>query len=194
MRSRRENNNSVQENTVLEQIWSEFGPKLCDHICNRTGQQDECHDILQEVFIKMFRNIDKIQKADNILSYILTIANNSIIDHYRANRMEALPEPVKSKMVDPGLPAESASTRLAQTFLVEAILSLPPIYRQALIRTELEGTSQKQLATDLNMSYSGVKSRVQRAKDMLRKSILNCCDYKFDKYCNVISCCGSDCC
>jgi RNA polymerase sigma-70 factor, ECF subfamily len=200
-------------NNPIEQIWSDFGQQLADHICHKSDHQDYCHDILQEVYIKMVRNIDKIEKADNILAYILTLANNAVTDYYRGNHNKILPVGLAPDLVlkttsgqlstnmipsdateAPGQPGDTATSRLAQTFLLELIESLPPIYRHALVRTELDGIPQKLLAEELGISYSGARSRIQRAKQMLRQSILGCCDYKFDKYGNVISCCGSDCC
>lgn len=182
----------------VEQIWTRFGQQLAELICHKTDHQDHCHDILQEVYIKMARNIDKIEKADNVLPYLVKIANNTVIDYYRTYQNKA---PISEATADPSIidssitkPAEDPTTNLAHTFMLELIESLPPLYRHALVRTELEGVSQKQLAEELGISYSGAKSRVQRAKEMIRQSILGCCNYKFDNYGNVISCCGTDCC
>ena len=177
----------------IEQIWTRFGHQLSEHICHKTGHQDHCHDILQEVYIKMARNIHKIEKANSILPYLVQIANNTIIDYYRAHQdlVPAGEHIVEGTGQD--RPAEDTTSRLAHSFMLELIEALPPRYRYALVRTELEGISQKQLAEELGISYSGAKSRVQRAKEMIRQSILHCCNYKFDSYGNVISCCGSDC-
>ena len=63
------------------------------------------------------------------------------------------------------------------------------MYKESLILSDLEGLSQKELAAKLNISYTGAKSRVQRARQMLKASILKCCNYKFDKFGNIIGCC-----
>ena len=180
----------------LEMIWSRFGQQLSELICHKTGHQDHCQDILQEVYIKLVKNVDKIEKADNVLPYIVKIANNTIVDYYRAHQDTISADAARIDLpaaADANQPREDPTSRLARSFMLELIEALPPLYRQALVRTELEGISQKQLAEELGISYSGAKSRVQRAKEMVRQSILNCCNYKFDKYGNVISCCGSDC-
>lgn len=176
----------------IEEIWAKHGSKLAEYICQKTNHQDHCHDLLQDVYLKMQKNADKIDKAENVLPYILRMANNTVNDYYRVQH----PDPVT---VDPavqpccsGPATDNANARLADNFLKELIDTLPPHYRHALIRTELEGLSQKELAAELGISYSGAKSRVQRAKEMLRQSILGCCGYQFDRYGNVISCCGSD--
>ncbi|HMI63914.1 MAG TPA: sigma-70 family RNA polymerase sigma factor [Puia sp.] len=183
-------------NDPIEKIWSRFGQQLSELICHKTGHQDHCHDILQEVYIKLVKNVDKIEKANNVLPYVVKIANNTIVDYYRAhqgNNSTANSLIGERSADDPNLSGEDPTSKLARSFMLELIEALPPLYRQALVRTELEGISQKQLAEELGISYSGAKSRVQRAKEMVRQSILNCCNYKFDKYGNVISCCGSDC-
>jgi RNA polymerase sigma-70 factor, ECF subfamily len=179
-----------------EQLWHQFSQQLSALICHKTGHQDHCHDILQEVYIKLVKNINKVGKAENVLPYIVKLSNNTIVDYYRANKHKQGAVKGTCESSSPAVDESSAgnaTSRLAESFMMELIQSLPPIYRQALVKTELEGIPQKQLAAELGISYSGAKSRVQRAKEMVRQSILNCCDYKFDKYGNVISCCGSDC-
>ena len=54
-------------------------------------------------------------------------------------------------------------------------------YRQALILTEYQGLSQKQLAEQVGISLSGAKSRVQRARDKLRDMLLRCYHFEFDR-------------
>jgi RNA polymerase sigma-70 factor (ECF subfamily) len=72
------------------------------------------------------------------------------------------------------------------------IESLEPIYREALILIELEGLSQQQYAEKVGISYTNAKTRVQRAREKLRKIILQCCQYQFDKYGNIVSCCNGN--
>jgi RNA polymerase sigma-70 factor (ECF subfamily) len=64
--------------------------------------------------------------------------------------------------------------------------SLPSHYREALLLTEYEGLSQKDLADRLGISISGAKSRVQRARAMLRDLLMECCHFEFDRYGTVI--------
>ena len=65
--------------------------------------------------------------------------------------------------------------------LKELIDELPEPYRQALILTEYQGLSQKQLAENLGIWLSGAKSRVQRARGKLREILLRCCHFEFDR-------------
>ena len=58
---------------------------------------------------------------------------------------------------------------------------LPPIYREALQLTELDGVSQTAAADQLGLSVSGMKARVQRARQQLRESLLTCCEVELDR-------------
>jgi RNA polymerase sigma-70 factor (ECF subfamily) len=169
-------------------IYQAFDSQLYDLICRKVNHQDYCHDILQEVYIKVIANIDKIEKADNVRSYLLKIADNAVIDHYRKKNKptDAFSEDIE--LVEE-TPVNNLSFKLADCCLRPMIESLEPIYREALILIELEGLSQQQYAEKTGISYTNAKSRVQRAREKLRKVILQCCQYRFDKYGNIVSCC-----
>jgi RNA polymerase sigma-70 factor (ECF subfamily) len=64
--------------------------------------------------------------------------------------------------------------------------ALPPIeilpegYREALLLSEIDGPSLKEVAERLNLSLSCVKSRVRRGMERLKRAFLGCCHFKFD--------------
>jgi RNA polymerase sigma-70 factor (ECF subfamily) len=66
--------------------------------------------------------------------------------------------------------------------MIKMMDEMPDEYCEALCLTELEGLSQKEYADKKGLSYSGAKSRVQRARLILKNMLLQCCHYQFDKY------------
>ncbi len=70
--------------------------------------------------------------------------------------------------------------------ILPLVQQLPPPYRQALLLTEVEGMTQKDLAARLGLSFSGARSRVQRARDKLRELLLDCCHFEFDRRGTII--------
>lgn len=189
----------------VEKIWFQFGRQLSEYVCRKTGHLDHCHDILQEVYVKIMQNLDKVEKADNIGAYLLRLTSNAINDHYRAAQHEPTTLAVMPAEGNPDscmvsgdaqttplpIPQDlgESTQQLADCCLRPMIESLPPIYRDALVWTQLEGMSQKQLAQKLGISETGARSRVQRAREKLKGVILSCCNYQFDRYGNIISCC-----
>ena len=77
------------------------------------------------------------------------------------------------------------TSKLAEC-IVPFVNKLPPKYKEALTLTEFENYSQNELAEHLGISYSGAKSRVQRAKVKLKKLFEDCCNISYDKYGNII--------
>ncbi len=63
---------------------------------------------------------------------------------------------------------------------------LPEKYKQAIILTEFQNLTQKELSERMGLSLSGAKSRVQRARSMLKETLLGCCHLEFDRLGNII--------
>lgn len=172
----------------MEQFF-ECEPKIIKQLARKVKDASAREDILHEVFIKFALKADALNHQDNLCGYLFRIADNAVIDYFRRERKFILPgdENLFEKAVPP--PPANDYYRLADCCLKSFIEKLPPKYEAALILTELEGKSQKETAEKLGISYSGFKSRIQRARVMLKKAILECCDYRFDKYGNIVGCC-----
>lgn len=178
-------NRNVKEHMEAELIWKNFDQALSRFICGKVKHQDICHDILQNVYIKVIDNSERIQRAENLGAYLFRIANNEVYNYYRSiSKNEEIG--VEEDRIDER-EKSTPEFELADCCLRPMIEALPPIYRDALILTELEGLSQVALAEKFKISVSGAKSRVQRAREKLKAEILKCCRYEFDKYGNIIS-------
>ena len=66
------------------------------------------------------------------------------------------------------------------------IESLPEHYREALMLSEIDGLTQKEVAERLSLSVSGAKSRVQRGRAMVKDMLFDCCKFEFDHRGNVM--------
>jgi len=165
-------------------IWTDFHKELKAFIRNKIRNQADADDILQDVFIKIIRNIDKVNKAENLRHYLYGIVRNTINDYFR-NRKEVIDNSgIEEQITEEE--TQSLNATIAECCIRPFINKLPDNYRDALLITEFQDISQKELAERLNISYSGAKSRVQRGKEKLKELILNCCAYQSDKYGNLI--------
>ncbi len=173
----------------LERMWEQYSRRLLAFIRSRVADDAEAEDILQEVFIRVHRNLCCQPDWNKPEGWIYQIARNLIIDHYRQRRTVAeLPEDLAD---EPDLLEDDPEAELALS-LKEMIADLPEPYRQALLLTEYEGLSQKELANRQGLSLSGAKSRVQRARDRLRDMLLDCCHFVLDRRGRVVdyyACC-----
>lgn len=165
-------------------IWASFNKELKGFIYNKTRNSADTDDILQEVFVKIIRNIDKVNQSENLRQYLYGIVRNTLNDYFK-NQKSFLSD---SEIQEPFSETETNSLNetIAECCIKPFINKLPEDYKQALLITEFQDISQKELAEKLNISYSGAKSRVQRGRVKLKELILNCCAYQNDKYGNLI--------
>jgi RNA polymerase sigma-70 factor, ECF subfamily len=166
----------------ISQIWRDFHKELKGYITKTVKSQTDADDILQEVFIKIIRNNEKVNMAKDIRQYIYGIVRNAIRDYFRNKPIIGIQiSHVITEEEDPQLNAT-----IAECCVKPFIKQLPRKYKEALVLTEIQLVSQKDLAEKLNISYSGAKSRVQRGKEKLKEMILNCCSYQADAYGNLM--------
>jgi len=169
--------------TTTEKIWEDFHTKLNIFILKRVPDDQTAEDILQDVFLKIHTRIDTLRNTDKLQAWIYQIARNAITDYYRTHKPIA-EAPEEISMPEPLL-NEDVIQELAPC--IRAMIdSLPADSRQALILTEYEDLSQKELAERLGISFSGAKSRVQRAREKLKTMLLDCCHFEFDHAGRVI--------
>jgi RNA polymerase sigma-70 factor, ECF subfamily len=176
-------------NDSLDTIWAEFSNRLRVFIRRRVNNDEVADDILQDVFMRVYSQLNTLRDLGRLESWVYQIARNAIIDHYRGrDDPSELPESIAAPeaAVESEAAAEAeASTRLAPA--VTAFLDyLPAKYREALLLTEFSGLTQKEAAGQLGLSLSGAKSRVQRGRDKLRELILECCHVELDRAGRII--------
>lgn len=167
---------------ILETIYTDFHSKLHNFIAGRVSDPDTAEDILQNVYLKIHANIGGLRETDRLQSWVYQITRNAIIDHYRRARpQEELSDSLASSHDD----EPDAVSQLASS--VKGMLHcVPDKYREALELTELQGLSQVELATRLDITVSGAKSRVQRAREKLKEAFLDCCHFEFDHLGRVV--------
>lgn len=130
---------------------------------------------------------NRLKESDKIHAWVYTIARNAIIDFYRAQRFEKnnseLSEDIPDESEDLDVP--TTSEEMAQCLKV-MVKYLPEKYKEAIILTEFQNLTQKELSERLGLSVPGAKSRVQRARIKLKEMLLGCCHLEFDHQGNVI--------
>ncbi|HLQ27712.1 MAG TPA: RNA polymerase sigma factor SigZ [Ktedonobacteraceae bacterium] len=187
---------------TTEKVWEEFHPKLKQFILKRIPDEQSAEDILQEVFLKIHTRINTLRDEEKLQSWIYQIARNAIADYYRAHKATVGAQFIAPNSETLLLPEEPIVNDDVVKELIPSIKamvdSLPADYRQALILTEYEGLTQRELAARLGLSFSGAKSRVQRAREKLKTMLLDCCHFEFDRLGKVIdyqpkcACCANN--
>lgn len=168
---------------TTEKVWEEFHPKLKQFVLRRIPDEQSSEDVLQDVFLKIHTRIDTLRDEEKLQSWIYQIARNAITDYYREHRTTL---PLSEA---PIAAVEAGDDDIIKELIpsIKAMVdSLPADYREALYLTEYQGITQRELAERLGLSFSGAKSRVQRAREKLKKMLLDCCHFELDRRGKVI--------
>ncbi len=171
---------------TTEQVWEDLNTNLKTFILRRVSNEHVAEDILQDVFLKIHSRIDTLKDPARLQGWIYQIVRNAITDYYRdpsTNPTDELPE----LLVTSNDSEEASAARDLIPSVKSFVYQLPHDYRQAILLTEYGGLNQRQLAEKLGISVSGAKSRVQRAREKLRKMLLDCCHFEFDRLGQIIS-------
>jgi RNA polymerase sigma-70 factor (ECF subfamily) len=184
---------------VAERLWREVHDRLTAFVARRVDEPADVADIVQTVFLSVHRHAERIADGDRLLPWLFQVTRNAIADFYRAparrrevpadaDPKDELPEEeAGSARVPFGLQETIAISTLSDAAVQGALAELatcvrpmveqlPPIYRDALTLVEFDHQAQADAAARLGVSVSGMKSRVQRGRALLREVLLECCD------------------
>jgi RNA polymerase sigma-70 factor (ECF subfamily) len=164
----------------LQQDWNAVRERLHGFILRRISDPHDAEDLLQDVLVKMHGSLRNVKDHSRVQAWAYQITRNAITDYYRqarSSRREMLDDP---DTLSAELESRDAERELA-VCLEPMIRRLPVHYRDAVVMADLEGTTQREVATRLGISLSGAKSRVQRGREKLREMLHECCMFELDR-------------
>ncbi len=155
----------------IEAIISKNERSVLNVLRNMSLTEDECLDVAQEVFMKIYRNLDKFRGESDIKTWIYRITLRAGLDYIRKKkRLKETPLEQKSEIRDIAKSQrETLSEKERKSMVRGAINRLHPKYREIIILRELEGLSYSQIRDILRCSIGTVESRISRARNELKK-------------------------
>jgi RNA polymerase sigma-70 factor, ECF subfamily len=192
--------------------WEELHGNLRAFIGRRVRNPADVDDLVQRVLLQIVKGLGSLRDLSRLHAWVYRTARNVIVDYYRAAppRHEVLvgsvedvestagPEQVSGDDED-----ESHAIAELARCLQPMMRQLSPRYREAVVRTDLDGVAQHIVAKEAGVSVSGMKSRVQRGRRQLKTALEACCRIDLDSRGGVMGyerragggCgpCGNDC-
>ena len=162
----------------FEDIWNEYRSGLKAFLYSKVSNPADVDDLLQEIMIKTYRNLNTVKSESSMKSWIYQISNNVIIDHYRKSGRTYN----ENDLADFAVEDDSDEIQQALAKCIEPFIGALPKESADLLRAiEIEDQSQKDYANEQGINYSTVKSRVQKSRLQLRALFEECCQLSFDK-------------
>lgn len=148
---------------------------------SRAPVKTEVDDLLQEVFIKVLRQGERLQTVGEPRAWLFEVTRNTLIDRLRSTRdLQPLPEDIEQWPVEAEETAPTVDT-LAQACLPRVLSEMDPQDREVIELCDLQGLPQADFAKLKNLTLSAAKSRVQRARQRMRDQMTCACQVQFDE-------------
>ncbi|HEX2875180.1 MAG TPA: sigma-70 family RNA polymerase sigma factor [Polyangiaceae bacterium] len=172
--------------------WRELEQKLRPYLARRVASPADIDDLLQDIFVRMHQGLGELRDEERFGGWVYRIAQSAIVD--RARQRSRAPQTGTTNDVAasdlPGatvVPEDDLQSDLGECVAL-FVSRLPSPYREAITLTELQGLTQREAAEMLDVSLSGLKSRVQRGRDKIRRMFEECCQISVDCRGRVIQC------
>lgn len=166
-----------RQSTAQKMLYEKFSPMMLGVCMRYTHSRDEAQDLLHDGFIKAFENIGKLKNASAVESWLYKIMVNVSINYITRNRriqysdLDSMEMQEKLEAVDDDSSLEDGGYTMDQ--IVCAIQELPEQYRLVFNMREVEEMDYQEIAKELGHPESTIRSNVSRARQMLRKKLLN---------------------
>jgi RNA polymerase sigma-70 factor (ECF subfamily) len=156
---------------TFEEVADLYGAKIYTVAYRLTGNADDAADLAQDVFVRVYRNLDRYSPG-TFEGWLYRITKNLFLDTVRRRRrfrMEPLPEeewraPVSA---DPG-PADVVERRMLEARLERGLRRLGEEFRLAVVLCDVQGLSYEEIAAATGWPLGTVRSRIHRGRKQLR--------------------------
>ena len=128
-------------------------------------------DIVQDVFIKLFENLDRIYNKKSIQFWLFKTARNEILALFRSTKDKKLytnkVDPEDVNLEDPLSLADEIESKELRKLILKELDSINDDFREVFILKEYSGLSYKEIASVLEIDEELVKSRLYKARQKL---------------------------
>jgi|JI10StandDraft_1071094.scaffolds.fasta_scaffold03146_4 RNA polymerase sigma-70 factor, ECF subfamily len=151
-------------------LYSKSHARLTRYVQAAVYDKDDVKDIINETLLRVYEKFDTIEKKESFIYYLFRTASRLITElHKRQHRYTEFDEDL--------IPVYPQNINTTQTFEVKELykalsrLSLPT--KEAIILFEIEGFSQEEICQIQGGTLSGVKSRISRGRELLKRILID---------------------
>jgi RNA polymerase sigma-70 factor (ECF subfamily) len=169
--------------SAYEELIDRYQGNVYGIVFRLLGNQNDASDVVQEVFLKVFRSVGSFRGQSSLKTWIYRIAVNEAHNHRRWFSRHCCREVVVEDQsadhadslklaADPGRsPFDQALESENRTLIEQALDKINPVFRTAVILRDIENLSYEEIADILQVSLGTVKSRILRGRDALRREL-----------------------
>ena len=166
------------DDRAFEEIVRRYQRQVANVVYLTMGGRGEVEDLTQEVFMRVYRSMDRVAVETSLFSWIYRIATNVCIDELRRRKIRRVlsMDPTTESsgqhhdvFEEPARTSDALLAREQKDQVLGALAKLTPAHRAALVLREYEDMSYREIAASLGISEQAVKSRIFRAREELKE-------------------------
>ena len=143
-------------------------------ILRMVNDREEANDLAQDVFIKIYKNLDKYYPEYKFSTWVIRIATNHVIDYRRKKKQETVPiEEVEFSLSTAESPEVAYIRREQKEELRKIVCDLPDMYKIPIMLYHEQGLSYQEISDIIDEPLSKVKNRIFRGRRMLKESLVS---------------------
>ncbi|PAE10820.1 hypothetical protein CHI02_18025 [Niallia circulans] len=162
----------INKDVLLNQLMQKYGSELKRIAYLYVNDKVECEDIIQEVFISCYQNLDQFRNEASYKTWLIRITINKCKDYRKRWN-------IKNLILKPEINPLNTSTSFENEYIqqhnsneiIQQIASLSGKYKEVLILYYYQELNMKEISNVLNISINTVKSRMLRGKDVLKRKL-----------------------
>lgn len=166
--------------SAYEELLSRYQQPVYGIVYRLLGDQNDACDVVQEIFLKVFRAVHSFKERSSLRTWIYRIAVNEAHNHRRWFSRHRKREVALDRedgeysgldiAPDPGpSPFDFAVDRETHVLIERALEEISPVFRTAVVLRDIEGLGYEEIAEILQISLGTVKSRILRGREALRR-------------------------
>lgn len=175
------------DQSAYKKIMEKYEKPLFFHVYKMIKDQNQVEDIVQEAFMKAFKNLESYDTSYAFSTWLYRITTNHTIDYLRKKKLKttSIHNPVKTRdgEMEIEISGESKTDRQIirkerKQIINNAIKNLPDKYRVVIEMRHLQELSYQEISDELDLPLGTVKAHIFRAREMLYKALID----KKDKF------------
>ena len=162
------------DNDCFAELVSRYKNLVYSVILRMVNDREEANDLAQEVFIKIYKNLNKYYPDYKFSTWIIRITTNHVIDYRRKKKQETIPiDEIDYEISTKGSPESDYLKKEQAIMLKEVVNNLPDMYKIPIVLYHQQGLSYQEIADVIEEPLSKVKNRIFRGRKMLKEAIIS---------------------
>ncbi|MEZ4887600.1 MAG: sigma-70 family RNA polymerase sigma factor [Chitinophagales bacterium] len=159
------------ERIYQKELYQKYYGRMMAVCLRYTNNREEARDILNEGFMKVFKNLAKYEPNHSLEAWIKRIMINTSIDHYRKNKKLRNNVDIEYASTQPAEDNVNIVSQLSAEEILKLVQRLTPAYRTVFNLYVIEGYNHREIGEKLGISEGTSKSNLAKARGKLRAMI-----------------------